>query len=91
LQTGNDGAHCSAQEGKGGYEQSFVVHLNAKKLVQLILMGFEKTFPVFDQHIAVHAWCSRCLSRESLITLSEYIPELKGVRKLKNSTDLIWS
>jgi hypothetical protein len=28
-----------------------VVYLTAKKLVQLIFMGFEKTLPGFDQHL----------------------------------------
>jgi hypothetical protein len=32
-------------------EQSFVVHLTAKKFVQLIFVGFEKKFPAFDQQL----------------------------------------
>jgi hypothetical protein len=43
-----------AYGGEGGYEQpskqSFVVYLTAKKLVQLISVGFDKTLPGFDQH-----------------------------------------
>jgi hypothetical protein len=46
---------ASRHGGEGGYEQpskqSFLEYLTAKKFIQLIFVGFEKTLPGFDQQL----------------------------------------